>query len=789
MKKILYSILIVLLLTNLGFSQRAKIVTEAVTPHRLTTLGINTNSVSTGLDVVGNQTYVYLSAQNIGNTQPIISANFQLLSSPTGSVAALESMTNPLWTMFKPDVRGSYTVKLTITTSGGTHDTTKTITAGNFVGVGGFDGVAPQYPNCMTCHSFNATFTDIFDRWKDSKHATGLKRKFDTGPAHFNQSCIKCHSTGYDHNIAASNNGFDDIAANLNWSWAGAPAAGKWNAFKASFPSLVNHATIGCESCHGPGSEHAIGGVTSKIQVTAIDGTCGQCHDEPWRHNRFALYEVSGHSKAVWSNSFAQAAASQNNNLQNCIRCHDGNGFINFTKGKTTNTTGMVAASQMKITCAACHDPHGNSNVYSLRNTPAGSDTLGNGFSYSGMLGRGNLCMNCHKSRRNADVYVATTTNVNAQFGPHYGVQGDVIMGTNAATFNGVPYQSGNHKWALANGCVSCHMAATTDTSHASRDKVGGHSMSLYDANNNYYHTKGCVSCHGPRNSWNDFIAMSDYDGDGVVEPIPAEINGLLKALQKQLPPAGQDTIILSQITTLDQRKAYYNYRLIYYDGSQGMHNTRFTVNVLTTSIINLGGVIPVELIAFDATINGNTVTLNWQTATEVNNSGFQVERKYEGGNWESIAFVTGKGTVTEVQNYSYLDETVDLSKTKVIYRLKQIDYDGTSAYSKEIEAVLENAPAEFALSQNYPNPFNPSTKINFTIPSESNVKLTVYNVSGENVLEVVNGVKPAGNHEAVINMASPVKLSSGVYFYKLEVTSLDGSKKFRETKKMVLLK
>jgi hypothetical protein len=204
----------------------------------------------------------------------------------------------------------------------------------------------------------------------------------------------------------AANGGFDDVAASLGWTLAGPPNAGKWDTLKLNFPDLVNLATIGCESCHGAGSEHSMGVAISKIQISNESGVCAQCHDEPWRHNKYSEWENSLHSEALWSSSFAQAAASQNNNLQNCIRCHDAKGYINFTKGLTTNTTGMVEAAIRK-SCSTCHDPHGNNNTASLRNTPAGSDTLSKRLSvYSWRLGK--TCMNCHKARRDNVTYVQT---------------------------------------------------------------------------------------------------------------------------------------------------------------------------------------------------------------------------------------------------------------------------------------------------------------------------------------------------------------------------------------------
>jgi hypothetical protein len=578
---------------SLAFGQRARIVTESVTPHQLETLGLTTESVSAGLHVVPNETYVYLAPENIANTQPITAAVFEIISKPAGSNAVLEpSFDN--WMQLRPDVKGEYRIKLTITTSGGTHDTTQSIFAANYVGVGNFEGQPAVYPNCMTCHQNTPKFQQIFERWNVSGHATAFKRKINDPTGHFGENCIKCHTTGYDHNIEANNNGFDDIAAALGWEWQGPPNPGKWDSLKTDFPGLVQFATIGCESCHGPGGEHAMGGNPGKIAVSLEAGVCGQCHDEPWRHNKYSEWENSLHSEAVWSNSFAQGAASQNNNLQNCIRCHGGDGFVNFTKGVTTNTTGMISANHAKISCATCHDPHGNSNHASIRFTPEGSDTLGSGFKYgTDFGGTGNLCMNCHKTRRNAEIYTQTPPN-NANWGPHYSNQADILLGENAANF-GTPYLSSPHKFAIENTCVTCHMVATVDTGHVSRDRVGGHSMALYDAENDYYHTAACVSCHGQRDSWDDFIARGDYDGNGVVESIPAEIHGLETALRIQLPPVGIDSVAWQDVQAANDiniTKAYYNYRIMGYDKSQGMHNTMYAVDVLQQSIVAAGGTI-----------------------------------------------------------------------------------------------------------------------------------------------------------------------------------------------------
>jgi len=469
MKNIISLLILTIVLFNVTFAQTALIKTEALTPHRLTTLGFTTNSVSSGLNVVPNLTYVYLSAWNIGNDEPISSATFTLTSKPASSTASLEVI-NPTWAQFKPDVIGTYTIQLSITTASGSHDTTANIYSSTFVGVGNFKGTSATFPQCMGCHQQDQKFVEIFNKWEVSGHANVFNEQLEISD-HYSASCIKCHTTGYDHTMAASNNGFDDIANSLGWSYIAPGNDMKWDSLVTYYPDLVNHATIGCESCHGPGREHAYGGHVEKIAVNLNAGVCAQCHDEPWRHNKYSEFENSAHSEAVWERTTGSNANT--NNLGDCIRCHDGVGFANFTKGRTTNAISWTEElNGTRITCAACHDPHGNSNEFSLRDTPAGSDTLANGYQYT-LGGKGQLCMNCHKARAGSIAIMSSV--ITQRWGPHHSVQADVFFAQNAADF-GTPFNSGYHKFALTNACVDCHMVATTDTGPVTRDRVGGHS-------------------------------------------------------------------------------------------------------------------------------------------------------------------------------------------------------------------------------------------------------------------------------------------------------------------------
>lgn len=184
---------------------------------------------------------------------------------------------------------------------------------------------------------------------------------------------------------------------------------------------------------------------------------------------------------------------------------------------------------------------------------------------------------------------------------------------------------------------------------------------------------------------------------------------------------------------------------------------------------------LPVELASLTANVSGKTVTLNWSTATELNNRGFEVEKNVN-GTWSNIGFVKGAGSSTEMHKYSFVDNNVS---GKIEYRLKQIDMNGSFSYSKVI-AVNATAPVNFDLSQNYPNPFNPTTTIRFSVPQKSNVKLEVYSITGQLVAVLFNGEKNTGRYEISFDAS---KLASGTYIYKLT----NGSSVL--AKKMMLIK
>lgn len=218
-------------------------------------------------------------------------------------------------------------------------------------------------------------------------------------------------------------------------------------------------------------------------------------------------------------------------------------------------------------------------------------------------------------------------------------------------------------------------------------------------------------------------------------------------------------------------------------DGTNGslVRTIYASANMQYISFVDFN-IIPVELTSFTSSVSGNTVVLNWQTATEKNNSGFDIERSTNNIDFAKIGFANGHGTTTEPRVYTFTDNT--LISGRYFYRLKQIDYDGTFEYSNVVEAEI-GLPKEFSLEQNYPNPFNPTTTIRYTVAdayyaSGVPVRLAVYDVLGSEVITLVNENKPAGHYEVQFNAEG---LSSGVYYYKLTAGS------FSETKKFVLMK
>ena len=211
--------------------------------------------------------------------------------------------------------------------------------------------------------------------------------------------------------------------------------------------------------------------------------------------------------------------------------------------------------------------------------------------------------------------------------------------------------------------------------------------------------------------------------------------------------------------------------------------NPGATIGVGPYHTLPLG--LPVELKTFSATTDGRNIILNWSTATELNNLGFEIQRKIGTNDFVTVGFVSGKGTTSEPNDYTFTDRGLD--NGKYYYRLKQTDFNGSYQYSDIVEIEFR-AFDSFILEQNYPNPFNPATTVGYGLSERTQVRLSVLNTIGEEVAMLVNEVKDAGYYVTKFNASD---LPSGIYFYKLQAgnPSTSSGQVYVEMKKMVLMK
>jgi hypothetical protein len=568
--------------TVAGAPLQGRLAVRPLTPQDIKDYALPAGTqVASGMSTVGLGVPVHLEAWVNLAIAPadIVGVSWALTGKPLGSTATLQ--TSPLGanvpissptdrliaqvagrTLLRPDVAGQYTIEATInTTSSGTTNLTQKVTAGTYMGVN----------TCALCHSGGIIAPNVVEKWSGTAHATMFAHGIDGLKGdHYGNNCIKCHTVGYDANPNAVNGGFDDVAAQLGWTFPTTLTNGNWAATPQALKNLSN---IQCESCHGPGSEHSYSlGNTERISVSWDVGNCGQCHDSKNNHMRNAEWNNSRHAV---STRYPTGPARGS-----CVACHSGKGFVDHVKGKTPLRT-----EYEPIGCATCHDPHDASNPHQLRTATA---RLGDGTIIS-KGGTGTLCMNCHRARPNTVTYVETTAG-SANFGPHNATQADMLAGRNAVTY-GKNIPSSAHLDAVRDSCATCHMQAVPASSPAFT-KAGGHTFSMkWDGGGTNAPVElvgACQQCHGEITTFN--FPRQDFDGNGIIEGVQTEVQGLLDKLGRLLPPMGSPAVATSAAYTRPQLKAAYNYKFVARDGSLGIHNLSYTVGILKASIADLTG-------------------------------------------------------------------------------------------------------------------------------------------------------------------------------------------------------
>jgi serine protease AprX len=251
------------------------------------------------------------------------------------------------------------------------------------------------------------------------------------------------------------------------------------------------------------------------------------------------------------------------------------------------------------------------------------------------------------------------------------------------------------------------------------------------------------VACNGSNTCYSNFGSGTSWS-----TPLSAGASALLLQADPSLTPIEMRTILRSTASQSSNPDNLMGWGII-------------DLLAAVQSVIT-----PVELTTLQASVSGEIVTLNWQTATETNNQGFYIERKFDGP-WETRGYVSGRGTTTEYQNYSFKDNVNSYGAFQ--YRLKQVDLDGSFHYSEVVQAVV-GTPQDFYLSQNYPNPFNPSTKLEFQTPVQSDVVITLNNILGEEIAVLYSGVTLPGKHDLTIDGSH---LSSGLYLVRMKAENV----------------
>lgn len=413
---------------------------------------------------------------------------------------------------------------------------------------------------CAGCHAQEgAPGGDQYNPWSESQHAEAIDALARIGQDE-NDYCLGCHTVGTNGLYAdpmLDNGGYDDTA-------------------------VVRLQNVQCENCHGPASDHPSPDFGS-VGVALEAEVCGDCHNGP-HHPTFEEWQLSGHSMPV---EFAAARAD-------CAGCHnglEGPRYLDDPEGYTPlpdDPTEIVAH-----TCATCHDPHGNDNPGNLRDASVNDVPLP-GSIYQPAGGAGKLCMSCHNGRRSGEDVDDQVANGASRFGPHHSVQGDMLSAVNA--YEDVapefPFSSSLHI-NVEDACVTCHTSPNDGDPENGIPEFTGHTFEPT--------VEACQPCHGDIGDFDDILAKSDFDGNGTIDGVQTEIQGLLDILEQTIIDASQTPEAMMaleedfegnlgdpMITTPEQRAAGYNWTFVAYDGSTGVHNAVYSIQLLQQSTLSL---------------------------------------------------------------------------------------------------------------------------------------------------------------------------------------------------------
>ncbi len=547
---------------------------------------------------------VYLNGGNhapVGSTNTITSYLWSFSSTPPSSAAAFDdpSSQSP---SFIPDMNGDYVINLAAGTAGGTINETFTVTANSYVGT----------KDCEFCHN-GSLMTDVTTGYIATAHANAFNAL--NGNSNIDESCVQCHTTGFDKTLTAANGGFDDIAHSLGWVIS-LPLSYQ------SLPSTLQPvANVGCESCHGPGGTHT-GSYSFDTTV------CAQCHDNAPFNPEYTQWLNSPHVNSV---SPAGLDLSQPF-FASCRECHWSLDIV-YTNMEGKGQVPFVTPNEQPVNCIACHDPHNGANPYSLRvyttvAVAGGSFTMTN-------VGLGAICMKCHTDQTpNADIAANSGSELFETTAEVF-AQGQGFTGAGAGAYAASITESSYHAGAgdFPDLCVTCHMAQTPAPGQPGYNTTGEHSFMMTDIAGND-HVAVCNTCHTGSIAVTGFDTIdplyptTNWDGhtSGVTEGVQDQVHGLLSVLACAITtsatryctvntadvngntvswtitiPATRNAAISAvsltgttfavwPTATTSEKDAVYNWYLVSGEGSYGIHNTAFDVMLLQKAFKDLTG-------------------------------------------------------------------------------------------------------------------------------------------------------------------------------------------------------
>lgn len=573
------------------------------------------------------------------------SYNWSITSKPAGSNASMVDASSRT-PHFTPDVVGKYVI--TESMSG------KSFTEFN---VSEWLGVTAG-GSCSACHSVDQerksdgrTMTPKYQPWLATGHATFFEESIDgQKSSHYNESCIYCHTVGYNLGNTIFNNGFDDVQEMVGWEFPATLMPGNFDAIPSDLQDLAN---IQCENCHGPGRQHAsMGGDPNAIITNYTANDCFQCHDEPPNHQRGNQWSNSPHSKFVTTQNLQTSPLGEDDPAlrDSCARCHSTAGNVIWIRngGEPEDVPSFAPPADFAEpqTCTACHDPHNEAGCDAQVRRCSSFTTLAM-YTVPDSVGVGATCIGCHNSRRP----ISNPSTLTSQNDAHAALQGDIFLGENLWFESDAPgevYPNSPHRTATKNACVDCHMAENRGQDGPERNKVGDHTHLVHNEETGFENIgqlptteppssgSGCLSagCHAASGESFEFNlphTYGDFNGNGIREGVQTEVDGLLEALEDAIGEfavdAGWDAgcatkgkptpvpfhgrvRLLCQGCTEEQAetdpscfthpageipdedifKAAFNYLALEEDKSEGVHNTAFAVTALRTSYEQVTG-------------------------------------------------------------------------------------------------------------------------------------------------------------------------------------------------------